>query len=73
MNVYSAFPKAPAILKPHHQIVYCHIQRTRLHEVLPISRDAIGEFFSLSRKGYTETREIFENRLQSLVVRAEMR
>ena len=26
---YSAFPKAPASLEPHHQIVYCHIQDTR--------------------------------------------
>ena len=23
---YSAFPKAPALLKPHYQIVFCHIQ-----------------------------------------------
>ena len=26
---YSAFPKAPALLKPDHQIVSCHIQDTR--------------------------------------------
>ena len=26
---YSAFPKAPALLETHHQIVYCHIQDTR--------------------------------------------
>ena len=26
---YSAFPKAPALLEPHHQIVKCHIQDTR--------------------------------------------
>ena len=25
---YSAFPKAPASLEPHHQIVYCYIQDT---------------------------------------------
>ena len=24
MKGYSAFPKAPALLEPHHQIVYCH-------------------------------------------------
>ena len=29
MKGYSAFPKAPALLEPHHQIVYCHIQDTR--------------------------------------------
>ena len=23
---YSAFPKVPALLEPHHQIVKCHIQ-----------------------------------------------
>ena len=26
MKGYSAFPKAPALLEPHHQIVYCHIR-----------------------------------------------
>ena len=26
---YSTFPKAPALLEPHHQIIYCHIQDTR--------------------------------------------
>ena len=25
---YSAFPKAPVLLEPHHQIVQCHIQDT---------------------------------------------
>ena len=29
MKGYFAFPKAPALLEPHHQIVYCHIQDTR--------------------------------------------
>ena len=28
-KVCSAFPKAPASLEPHHQIVKCHIQDTR--------------------------------------------
>ena len=28
MKGYSAFPKAPASLEPHHQIVLCHIQDT---------------------------------------------
>ena len=28
MKGYSAFPKAPALLEPHHQIVECHIQDT---------------------------------------------
>ena len=29
MNVFSSFPKAPALLEPHHQIVWCHFQDTR--------------------------------------------
>ena len=29
MKGYSTFPKVPALLEPHHQIVYCHIQDTR--------------------------------------------
>ena len=29
INGYSAFPKTPALLEPHHQIVQCHIQDTR--------------------------------------------
>ena len=29
MKEYSTFPKAPASLEPHHQIVYCHIDVTR--------------------------------------------
>ena len=29
MKEYSTFPKAPALLEPHHQIVKCHIQKTR--------------------------------------------
>ena len=29
MKEYSTFPKAPALLEPHHQIVQCHIQDTR--------------------------------------------
>ena len=26
---YTAFPKAPALQEPHHQIVHCHVQDTR--------------------------------------------
>ena len=29
MKGYSAFPKVPASLEPHHQIVLCHIQVAR--------------------------------------------
>ena len=34
MKEYSVFPKAPALLESHHQIVECHIQDTRWWEVL---------------------------------------
>ena len=30
MKEYFAFPKAPALLEPHHQIVLCHIQDKRV-------------------------------------------
>ena len=26
IKAYYAFPKVPALLAPHHQIVYCHIR-----------------------------------------------
>ena len=32
---YSAFPKAPALLEPHHQIILCYIQDTRLRGSYP--------------------------------------
>ena len=48
---YSAFPKTPALLEPHHQTVYCHIQD--IHWVgwgfLPLCRGAVNVFYSPSR------------------------
>ena len=40
MKRYPAFPKAPALLEPHHQIVYCHIQGTHKWEggLTPLKR-----------------------------------
>ena len=38
---YSVFPKSPAILKPHYQILSCHT-RTLVGRVLPLCRDAAG-------------------------------
>ncbi len=39
MKGYSAFPKAPALLEPHHQIVLCHIQDSRWGGILtPLQR-----------------------------------
>ena len=50
MKGYSAFPKAPALLKPHHQIVYCNIQG-----FLPLCRDGASLFNSPSRLSYNLT------------------
>ena len=48
MKGFSAFPKAPALLEPHHQIVYCHIQDTHWWGVLALYREAVGVFYSPS-------------------------
>ena len=53
MKEYSALPKAQLLLKPHHQIVDCH--RTLVGGVLPLCRDAVGVFCSLSRLGQHDT------------------
>ena len=45
---YSAFPKAHALLKPHHQIALCHITRTLVGGVLHLGRDPVGVFCSPS-------------------------
>ena len=44
-------PKPPELLKPHHQIVYCRIQDTRWADVLPLSREAVGLFYSPTGRG----------------------
>ena len=38
MNEYSTFPKAPALLEPHHQIVSCHNQDTHWEGLTPLQR-----------------------------------
>ena len=35
MNAYSAFPKALALLEPHHQIIYCHYLDTHWEGIYP--------------------------------------
>ena len=45
MKEYSIFPRAPE-LEPHHQMFKCHIQNTGIGGVLPLSRDAVGVFYS---------------------------
>ena len=38
MKKYFAFPKTPTLLKPHHQIVLCHIQETLLGSLSPLQK-----------------------------------
>ena len=51
MKGCSAFPKAPTPLKPHHQIVLCHIQDTRWRGLLQSN----SVFHSSSRLGNTQS------------------
>ena len=51
MKGYFTFPKAPALLEPHHQIVQCHIQDTRWGGVFPLCKEAVSVFYSPSRLG----------------------
>ena len=52
IKTYSAFPKVPALLEPHHQVVQCHIQDILGGGVLPLCRDAVSVFNSSSRLGH---------------------
>ena len=49
MKGCSPFPNAPALLEPHHQIIY--IQDTPYGGILPCCRGAVGVFFSPNRQG----------------------
>ena len=40
MKWFSAFPKAPALLEPHHQIVLCHIQEIHWGYLTPLQRSS---------------------------------
>ena len=50
---YSVFPKAPALLGPHHQTVKCHI-RTLVGGALPPCRGAVSVFYSPCQLGNLE-------------------
>ena len=52
MKGYSAFPKAPSLLEPHHQIIYYHIQDTHWGGVLSLCRDAFSIFCNSGRRGW---------------------
>ena len=55
MKGYSSFPKASALLKPHHQIVLSVMSRTLVAGDLPLCRDAVGVFCSPSRLNHQDT------------------
>ena len=46
MKGYSAYPKAPALLEPYHQIVYYHIWYTHLRGGLSHYSDAVSVFYN---------------------------
>ena len=52
---YSAFSKDPASLKPHHQIVYCHIQDTHW-------RGGVSYFSAVVQSVYSIAPSDWENR-----------
>ena len=54
MEGYSAFPKAPALMEPHHQVVYSVISRALVVRILPLSRDAVGVFYNCSRLDFAK-------------------
>ena len=52
MKGYSAFPKAPALLEPHHQHCWNLTLRTLVGGgVLPLCRETVGVFYNPSRLG----------------------
>ena len=50
MKGYSAFPKAPTSLEPHHQIILCHKQDTRWRRRIPLQK-AVAEFYCPNLQG----------------------
>ena len=54
MNGYSIFPKAPALLEPHHQMVLCYIQDNCLGGLTP-QQNVVGVFYSPSKLGCIQT------------------
>ena len=48
---YSSFPKAPALLEPHHQIFSAISRPLICVWVFPLSREAVGLFYSPISEG----------------------
>ena len=59
VNVYSTFPKAQALLEPHHQIVQCHIQDTRWGSLTPLQRCSLCILQPFFLIGYDQLRCVF--------------
>ena len=55
---YSAFPRAPVLLEPHHQIIQYHIQEIQCGwGVLPLCREAVSVFCKPQSIGPRERRD----------------
>ena len=63
MNEYSIFARGPGI-EPHHQTQFGVMSRTLVRRwyVLPLCRDAVGEFNRYCRRGYIDVRGISKYR-----------
>ena len=57
MKGYSAFPKAPALLEPHNQIVQCHIQGTRCNKFY--TNAEMQSSYSIAEDDGTESGRVF--------------
>ena len=56
MKEYSVFPKAPVLLEPYHQNVYCQLVVVGGGFLL-LGRDAVGVFYSPSQLGWQSQRQ----------------
>ena len=65
----STLPKAPE-LEPHHQMVLCHIQETRFR-VLPLRRNAVGVFYTLTRLDENWQKDICSNWINPVISKSK--
>ena len=64
MKGYLAFPNAPALLEPHHQIIWFHILDTHWGgESNPLNRETVVVFYSSSRLGKEKFEEKYIEKL----------
>ena len=69
MKGYCIFPKALALLEPHHRL-FSVISRTPVGGVLLLSREAVGVFYSPNRQGDLG-RELHHQIYMSVVARTQ--